>query len=141
MTNEEMIELLNGDMQHEIKAALTYLHQHATATGFQGEQLRAFLAPEIPGELQHAVFLADKIVGLGGTPDVSVPPIETHTDVESMLAHDLALEKEAVANYKLRAEQADELGDVGLKVRLEELAAEEADHEEAISRFVRGLGS
>jgi bacterioferritin len=136
-----MIQLLNKDMQHEIKAALTYLYQHATATGFQGEQLRAFLAPEIPGELQHAIFLADKIVGLGGTPDVSAPPVETQSDVAGMLEYDLELEKEAVANYKTRAEQADELGDVGLKVRLEELAAEEADHEEAISRFLRGLGS
>ncbi|HEV3472856.1 MAG TPA: ferritin-like domain-containing protein, partial [Actinomycetota bacterium] len=116
MTNEEMIELLNGDMQHEIKAALTYLHQ-------------------------HAIFLADKIVGLGGTPDVTAPAIEPQPDVESMLKHDLELEKEAVANYKRRAEQADELGDVGLKVRLEELAAEEADHQEAIARFLRGLGS
>lgn len=141
MTKEEMIQLLNKDMQHEIKAALTYLYQHATATGFQGEQLRAFLAPEIPGELQHAIFLADKIVGLGGTPDVSAPPVETQSDVAGMLEYDLELEKEAVANYKTRAEQADELGDVGLKVRLEELAAEEADHEEAISRFLRGLGS
>jgi bacterioferritin len=136
-----MIKLLNQDMQHEIKAALTYLFQHATATGFQGEQLRAFLAPEIPGELQHAIFLADKIVGLGGTPDIAAPPVEQHADVAAMLEYDLELEKEAVANYKTRAEQADELGDVGLKVRLEELAAEEADHEEAIARFLRGLGS
>ena len=141
MTNEEMIELLNEDMQHEIKAALTYLYQHAIATGFQGEQLRAFLAPEIPGELQHAILLADKIVGLGGKPDVSAPAVETHADVAAMLEYDLGLEKEAVANYKKRAEQADELGDVGLKVRLEELAAEEADHQEAIARFLRGLGS
>lgn len=141
MTNEEMIKLLNEDMQHEIKAALTYLYQHATATGFQGEQLRAFLAPEIPGELQHAIFLADKIVGLGGIPDVSAPAVERHTKVSAMLEYDLELEMEAVSNYKKRAEQAEELGDVGLKVRLEELAAEEADHREAIARFLRGLGS
>jgi bacterioferritin len=141
MTNEEMIELLNGDMQHEIKAALTYLHQHATASGFQGEQLRAFLAPEIPGELQHAILLADKIVGLGGKPDITAPAIETQSGVAAMLEYDLELEEQAVANYKRRAEQADELGDVGLKVRLEELAAEEADHRESIVRFLRGLGS
>jgi len=141
MTNEEMIKLLNEDMRHEIKAALTYLHQHATASGFQGEQLRGFLAPEIPGELQHAILLADKIVGLGGEPDVGAIDIETQSTVREMLEHDLELEKEAIANYKLRAEQADELGDVALKVRMEELAAEEADHRQAIERFLRGLGS
>jgi len=141
MTNEEMIKLLNEDMRHEITAALTYLHQHATASGFQGEQLRAFLAPEIPGELQHAVLLADKIVGLGGEPDVGAIDIETQSTVKEMLEHDLELEKQAIADYKLRAEQADELGDVALKVRMEELAAEEADHRQAIERFLRGLGS
>jgi bacterioferritin len=141
MTNEEMIKLLNEDMRHEIKAALTYLHQHATASGFQGEQLRGFLAPEIPGELQHAILLADKIVGLGGDPDVGAIDIETQSTVREMLEHDLELERQAIANYKLRAEQADELGDVALKVRMEELAAEEDDHRQAIERFLRGLGS
>lgn len=141
MTNEEMVKLLNEDMQHEIKAALTYLYQHATATGFQGEQLRAFLAPEIPGELQHAMLLADKIVGLGGEPDIRAPAIELQKTVGEMLAHDLELEKQAVSGYKERAAQADELGDVGLKVRLEELAAEEEDHRHAIERFLKGLGT
>lgn len=141
MDNQEMIKLLNEDMRHEIKAALTYLHQHATASGFQGEQLRAFLAPEIPGELQHAALLADKIVALGGDPDVGALDIDTQRTVKEMLEYDLELEKEAVANYKLRAEQADELGDVALKVRLEELAAEESDHRQALERFLRGLGT
>ena len=141
MTNEEMVKLLNEDMQREIKAALTYLPQHATATGFQGEQLRAFLAPEIPGELQHAMLLADKIVGLGGDPDIRVPTIEAQKTVGEMLKYDLELEREAVNGYKERATQADELGDVGLKVRLEELAAEEEDHRHAIERFLKGLGT
>jgi bacterioferritin len=86
-------------------------------------------------------LLADKIVGLGGEPDVGAIDIETQSTVREMLEHDLELEKEAIANYKLRAEQADELGDVALKVRMEELAAEEADHRQAIERFLRGLGS
>ena len=141
MDKQQMIELLNKDMQHEIKAALTYLHQHATAGGFEGEQLRAFLAPEIPGELQHAILLADKIVALGGTPEVRVDAIETQATVQEMLEYDLELEIEAVENYKKRAEQADELGEIGLKVRLEELAAEEEDHRHELERFLRVLGN
>ena len=141
MTTEEMIKLLNEDLQHEIKASLTYLHQHATASGFQGEQLRAFLAPEIPGEMQHAILLADRIVALGGVPEIATTDIEAQDTVQGMLEYDLKLEADAVANYKRRAEQADELGEVGLKVRLEELAAEEDDHRHAIERFLRGLGA
>lgn len=135
MTKEEFIELLNGDIRHEIKAALTYLHQHATAKGMRGQILREILAPEIPGELQHAVQLADKVVALGGTPDLSVGAIEAQESVEDMIRYDLKLEEEAVANYTTRAQQADEIGEVGLKVLLENLAAEESDHRDMLERL------
>lgn len=140
MTKEEMIKLLNGDIQHELRAALTYLYQHATAPGIHGHNLREILAPEIPGEMQHAIRLADKVVALGGKPDLSIPKIEAQDTVEEMLRYDLGLEEEAVANYSTRAEQADELGDLGLKVVLEELAAEESDHRDMLERLLRDLG-
>ncbi|HVE75715.1 MAG TPA: ferritin-like domain-containing protein [Actinomycetota bacterium] len=139
MTNEEMIKLLNGDIQHEIRAALTYLQQHATAPGLRGQTLRDILAPEIPGELQHAILLADKVVSLGGTPDLSVGQIEKHTTVREMIQYDLELEQEAIKNYTTRAQQAEELGDLGLKVHLENLAAEEADHRDMLARLMRDI--
>ena len=139
MNKEEFIELLNGDIRHEIKAALTYLHQHATAKGLRGQMLRDILAPEIPGELQHAIQLADKVVALGGTPDLSVETIEAQDSVEDMIRFDLKLEEEAVANYTARAEQADELGELGLKVLLENLAAEESDHRDMLERLAADI--
>ena len=139
MNKEEFIELLNGDIRHEIKAALTYLQQHATAKGLSGQILREVLAPEIPGELQHAIQLADKVVALGGTPDLSVGTIETQESVEDMIRFDLKLEEEAVANYTARAEQADELGELGLKVLLENLAAEESDHRDMLERLAADI--
>ena len=140
MDKNEMIELLNGDIQHELKAALTYLMQHATAPGIHGHQLREILAPEIPGELTHAIRLADKVVALGGKPDLTVGPIESQETVAEMLKYDLELEEEAVKNYATRADQADELGDLGLKVMLEDLAAEESDHRDMLERLLADLG-
>lgn len=139
MTKEEMVKLLNGDIQHEIKASLTYLYQHATAPGLRGQMLRSILAPEIAGEMTHAILLADKVVALGGKPDLSVPKIEHHDTVLEMIRHDLELEEQAVANYKERSAQADELGDVGLRVHLENLAAEESDHRDMLERLARDL--
>jgi len=137
MDKKEMIKLLNEDIQHEITASLTYLYQHATAPGLKGQTLRDILAPEIPGELQHAIQLADKVVGLGGKPDLSAPPVQAHETVVEMIRHDLKLEEQAVANYSLRAQQADELGDLGLKVVLENLAAEESDHRNLLERLAK----
>lgn len=139
MTKEEMVKLLNGDIQHEIRASLTYLYQHATAPGLRGQMLRQILAPEIPGELTHAVLLADKVVALGGKPDLTAPKISTHETVADMIRHDLELEEEAVSNYKTRAEQAEELGDLGLRVHLENLASEESDHRDMLERLARDI--
>lgn len=139
LTKKQMVELLNGDIQHEVGAALTYLYQHATAPGLKGQMLRDILAPEIPGELQHAVQLADKVVSLGGKPDLTVHSIKAHETVGEMIRHDLDLEKQAVANYTKRAEQAESLGDLGLKVLLEDLAAEEADHRDMLARLGRDI--
>ena len=140
MDRKEMIELLNKDIQHEITASLTYLYQHATAPGLAGQTLRQILAPEIPGELAHAILLADKVVALGGKPDLSVGPIKTQESVIEMIRHDLELEQQAVSNYTKRAEQAEELGDLGLKVVIENLAAEESDHRDMLERLARTVG-
>jgi bacterioferritin len=136
---KKFIKLLNGDIQHELKASLTYLYQHATAPGLKGEVLRQILAPEIPGEMQHAMLLADKVVALGGKPDLTVPPIERQETVEEMIRYDLKLEEEAVAHYSERAEQAGELGELGLKVHLETLAQEESDHRDMLERLGRQI--
>lgn len=139
MDEKKMIELLNGDIQHEIGAALTYLYQHATAPGLKGQVLRDILAPEIPGELQHAIMLADKVVSLGGKPDLAVPTVKTQETVEDMITYDIELEIEAVKNYTARADQAEELGDLGLKVQLENLAAEESEHRDMLQRLARNI--
>lgn len=139
MDKEEMIQLLNNDIQHEIHAALTYLQQHATAPGLRGQMLRQILAPEIPGEIQHAITLSDKVVALGGTPELASKPVQQHSSVIDMIRHDLKLEEEAVANYTKRADQAEELGDLGLKVVLENLAAEESDHRDMLERLARDI--
>lgn len=140
MKKEDLIKKLNEDIQHEIQAALTYLYQSAVAPGFRGEELREILAPDINEEIGHAVLLADHVVALGGAPDLTVPPIKTHATVEEMLAHDIQLEEEAIRDYIERVKQADELGEIGLKVQLENLVAEETSHRDKLKRIARGLG-
>ena len=63
---QELIDGLNEDMNLELEAVLRYLYHTATATGLLGHELRELLKGEVAGELNHAVFLADKIAALGG---------------------------------------------------------------------------
>ena len=63
-----LIDGLNEDLANELGASILYLYQTSVATGWEGEELREFLSPEITGEMTHAIFLAEKIARLGGTP-------------------------------------------------------------------------
>lgn len=134
-----LIDGLNEDLANELGASILYLYQTSVATGWDGEELREFLQPEITGEMQHAIFLAEKIAALGGKPTTQPNQHKCPKDVKGMLKYDLKLEQEAVANYKRRVLQAEEAGETGLKVKLEELIVDETTHVEQIERILRGM--
>jgi bacterioferritin len=134
-----LIDGLNEDLANELGASILYLYQTSTATGWDGEELREFLAPEVAGEMQHAIFLAEKIAALGGKPTTEPKQHKCPKDVKGMLKYDLKMELEAIANYHKRTMQAEEAGEIGLKVKLEELIVEETGHAEQIARILKGM--
>lgn len=137
--NKKLIEGLNEDLAHELGAAILYLYQTSTATGWDGEELREVLTPDITGEMTHAIFLAEKIASLGGKPTTMPAQHKCPKDVKGMLKYDLKLERDAIARYKQRVLQADEAGETGLKVKLEELILDETGHAEQLERILRGM--
>jgi bacterioferritin len=100
-----------------------------------GHELRELLEKELPTELTHAQFLADKIAILGGTPTTSVAAVEVSSDVGKMIEDDIAMEWKIAKRLNERAAQAERYGDIGLKVRLEEMIAEGTDHANALQRL------
>ncbi len=140
MTNKKaLLEGLNQDLANELGATILYLYQTSTATGWDGEELREFLAPEITGEMQHAIFLAGKIAALGGKPTTMPSQYKSPKEVKAMLKFDLQLERSAVENYRSRAMQAEEAGEIGLKIKLEEMIVDETGHAEQLERILRGM--
>jgi bacterioferritin len=134
-----LIQGLNEDLANELGASILYLYQTSVADGWDGEELREFLTPEIAGELQHAIFLAQKIASLGGKPTTEPVQHKCPKDVKGMLKYDLKLERDAIANYQRRAMQAEEAGEIGLKLKLEELILDETGHAEQIDRILKGM--
>ena len=134
-----LIKGLNEDLANELGASILYLYQTSVATGWDGEELREFLSAEVTGEMQHAVFLAQKIASLGGKPTTEPVQHKCPKDVKGMLKFDLNLEREAIANYGLRCQQAEEAGEIGLKIKLEELIHDENGHAERIERILKGM--
>ena len=132
---ERLIAGLNEDLSIELAGIVRGVFQAGTAGGLLGHELRELLEKELPTELTHAQFLADKIAILGGTPTTSVAAVEVSSDVGKMIEDDIAMEWKIAKRLNERAAQAERYGDIGLKVRLEEMIAEGTDHANALQRL------
>ena len=134
---QELIDGLNKDLNLELEAVLRYLYHSASATGLLGHELREELKGDIMGEMNHAVFLADKVTALGGELDINPSMPQKVGTAREMMKIDIAAERQVIANYSERIGQAKECGDKGLAIRLEDMLAEETDHAEDLERLGR----
>jgi len=134
----ELIEGLNEDLAGELQAILMYLHYSATLTGPYRQELRSLFQGEIADEQGHAQFLSDKIAALGGKPTTNPRPVPDARDAREMLLRVLDAEKQTIRDYNRRVEQAEQFGDVGLKVELENQISDETHHKELVERILAG---
>jgi bacterioferritin len=136
-TKQKLIDGLNGDLNRELEAVLRYLYHAATATTLLGHELRELLKKDLAGELGHAVFLADKIAALGGEVKIQPSMPKKVRTAKEMLEENAIAERQVVASYTERIREAEEFGDKGLVIRLEDILAEETDHAEELERLAR----
>jgi bacterioferritin len=115
-----------------------YITYASLVDGPYRPQLAAFFKSEVAGELGHAQFLADKIASLGGTPTTHVASVPAAHEPRAMLEAVLAAEEEAIRRYRERISQAEAFGDIGLKVQLENIIAEETGHRDEVRRILDG---
>ncbi len=139
MAHEEFIRGLNEDLAAELGTIIRYTYQASKSFGPMGAELREIFERERQDELGHAAFLMDVIVDLGGEPTTTPKEFAKPDDLKAMLELDLKMELEDVQNYTERAKQAEELDEVELKVKLEEMAADEAGHARELRRLLKGL--
>ena len=137
MDKQTMIEKLNQDLASELAAIIQYTTYAAKASGPYRPQLTQFFLAEVPDELAHAQYLANKIVALGGEPTTVAGKVAAAHNNREMLEAVLAAEKEATAGYTQRAVEADELGDKGMAVQLEDMVRDESGHSEETERILR----
>ena len=137
MDKKQLIKGLNDDLAGELSAIIQYLTYAAKATGPYRPQLSQFFLAEVADEQLHAQFLANKIVALGGEPTTTPRPVPTAKTNRKMLQAVLAAERQAVKDYTARAKEAEEFGDKGLAVQLEDMVRDESGHSEETERILR----
>jgi bacterioferritin len=137
MDKESLIKKLNEDLAGELAAVIQYTTYAAKATGPYRPQLAEFFLAEVPDEQGHAQFLANKIVALGGEPTTMPRDVTKAKSNREMLEAVVSAEKRAVADYTQRAKDADDFGDKGLAVQLEDMVRDETGHKEETERMLR----
>lgn len=137
MDKQTLIDNLNEDLAGELSAIIQYITYAAKATGPYRPQLAEFFLAEVTDEQAHAQFLANKIVALGGEPTTTPRPVPEAASNHEMVEAVLAAEKQALADYTRRAEEADAFGDKGLTVQLEDMVRDESSHAEESERLLR----
>ncbi|HET9253295.1 MAG TPA: ferritin-like domain-containing protein [Candidatus Eisenbacteria bacterium] len=134
---KRLVALLNEDLSGELGAIAQYIVYAAKVTGPFRPQLAQFFLSEVPGEQGHAQYLANKIVALGGEPTTVARPVPPARSNREMLEAVLEAERRARTDYTERARQAEELGDKGLQVQLENIVADESGHFDETERILR----
>lgn len=133
---QSLIDGLNEDLAHEYQAIISYLLYSRLVTRPLRPELSSFLESEIEDELEHAKFLSHKIVALGGEPTSRPAAVQLSEDNREMLELSLRSERETIERYTRRIEQAEEAGELGLRVDLENILAEETKHMEDLERIL-----
>ena len=137
MDKQTLIDHLNEDLAGELGAIIQYITYAAKTTGPYRPQLSQFFLTEVADEQLHAQFLANKIVALGGEPTTTPRPVPAASTNKEMLQEVLAAEKQAAKDYSLRAQEAEDYGDKGLVVQLEDMVRDESGHSEETERMLR----
>jgi bacterioferritin len=138
---QTLIDGLNDDLAHEYQAILMYNSYAALVSGLHRPMLKGFFEAEIPEELAHAQFLANKITALGGTPTTEPVPLDLEREATAMLRQVLAAETETITRYVERRKQAEAFGDYGLAAELDTIISDETRHKEETDKLLRDLGA
>jgi bacterioferritin len=137
MDKQTLVDHLNEDLAGELGAIIQYITYAAKATGPYRPQLAQFFLTEVADEQLHAQYLANKIVALGGEPTTEPRPVPAASTNKEMLQEVLDAELQAGKDYTQRALEAEEYGDKGLVVQLEDMVRDETGHSEETERILR----
>ena len=137
MNKQVLVNHLNEDLAGELGAIIQYLIYAAKVNGPYRPQLVQFFLTEVADEQIHAQFLANKIVALGGDPTTEPRPVPEAGTNREMVEAVLVAEQQAAKDYTQRAVEAEEYGDKGLVVQLEDMVRDESGHSEETERLLR----
>lgn len=143
---EIVLRLLNEALATELVCVLRYKRHYFMAAGIHAQAVAAEFLEHANEEQGHADLIAERIVQLGGAPDMNPDSLLSRSHSEyvegeelmDMIKEDLVAERVAVDSYR---EMIEYLGDDDptTRRRLEEILATEEGHAEDLRMLIDAL--
>jgi bacterioferritin len=143
---EVVLRLLNEALATEIVCVLRYRRHYFMANGAMGEAIKSELLKHATEEQGHADVIAERIVQLGGEPDMNPLGLTSRSHAEyvegttlaEMVKEDLVAERIAIESY---TEMIRYIGDrdTTTKRMLEGILAVEEEHAEELASMLETL--
>jgi len=143
-----VVTLLNEALATEIVCTLRYRRHYYCAEGIHSESVKAEFKEHADQELLHADRIAERIVQLGGQPDLAPWTLAQRSHAEyvegdglrSMIEANLLAERIAIESYR---EMIHFVGDHDPTTRrmLEDVLADEEEHADDMASLLKRIGS
>ena len=143
---QKVIELLNEALATELVCVMRYRHDYFVARGLRAKVAAAEFLEHANEELVHADSLCERIVQLGGEPDLNPEGLQMRSHSEyvegttllDMIKEDLVAERIAIESY---SEIIRYLGDDDTTSRrlMEEILAKEEEHADDLKTLIETL--
>ncbi len=142
----QVIEVLNAALATEMVCVLRYKRHYYMAQGINSESVKAEFAEHAAEEQGHADRIAERIVQLGGEPDLSPEGLASRshsqyvegTTLRQMIEEDLVAERIAIESYREIALWL-EGKDSTTRKMMEEILANEEEHADDLSSLLAGM--
>ncbi len=142
---EVVIKLLNEALATEYVCVLRYYRHYFMASGMLADSVKAEFLEHAQQEQEHAHKLAERIVQLGGEPDLNPDTLTRRShaeykegqDLRDMVKEDLIAERIAIDSYR---EMINYIGDRDTTTKriLESILAQEEEHADEFSDLLDG---
>lgn len=143
---DTVVRLLNEALATEIVCVLRYKRHYFMANGAMAEAIKSELLQHAAEEQEHADQIAERIVQLGGEPDLNPAGLTSRSHAEyvegnslaEMVMEDLVAERVAIESY---TEMIRYLGNTDSTTRrmLEGILANEEEHAEELASMLDTL--
>ena len=142
------LELLNAALATELICVLRYRRHYYMASGFRGATAAEEFLEHAVEEQQHADQIAQRIVQLGGEPDLDPDGLQarSHSEyvagdsLDEMIREDLVAERIAIESYGEMIRYVGD-GDPTTRRMLEEILAKEEEHADDMADLLRVVGN